>query len=136
MAVSNPYIQYQSNSINTAGPDKLLLMAYDGAIRFAKIGREKIKAGILDEKSINFSKSQAIIAELLVTLNSEVAPELVASLADLYSYIFNRLTDANLNDDTRAADEVIGILSDLRDAWSQAAQMLRDQSPVEERLAA
>lgn len=136
MAVSNPYAQYQSNQMTTVGPDKLLLMAYDGAIRFAKIGREKINAGIIDEKSINIGKSQAIIAELLVTLNPDVAPELVASLSGLYSYIFNRLTEANLNDDARAADEAIGILSDLRDAWSQAAQIWREQSADAERLAA
>jgi flagellar secretion chaperone FliS len=136
MAVSNPYAQYQSNQVTTAGPDKLLLMAYDGAIRFAKIGCEKIKAGILDEKSINIGKSQAIIAELLMTLNPDAAPELVSNLANLYEYIFNRLTEANLNDDVRAADDVIGILSDLRDAWGQAAQMWREDSAGEERLAA
>jgi len=136
MAVSNPYAQYQSNQVTTAGPDKLLLMAYDGAIRFAKIGREKINAGILDEKSINIGKSQAIIVELLMTLNPEPASELVSNLANLYEYIFNRLTEANLNDDARAADEVVGILSDLRDAWGQAAQMWREQSAGEERLAA
>lgn len=136
MAVSNPYAQYQSNQFTTAGPDKLLLMAYDGAIRFAKIGREKIKAGILDEKSLNFGKSQAIISELLITLNPEVAPELVANLANLYDYMFNRLTDANLNDDERAATEVIGILSDLRESWAQAAQMWREESAAQEGLAA
>lgn len=128
MAVSNPYAQYQSNQMNTAGPDKLLLMAYDGAIRFATIGREKIKAGVLDEKSINIGKAQAIITELIVTLNPEHNPQLAANLANLYEYLFNRLTDANLKNDEGAADEVIGILSDLRDAWSQAAQVWREQS--------
>lgn len=136
MAVSNPYVQYQANSVSTAGPDKLLLMAYDGAIRFAKIGREKIKAGILDEKSISIGKAQAIIAELLMTLNPDAAPQLVANLANLYDYIFNRLTEANLNDDVRAADEVIEILTDLKDAWAQAAQMCRENSAGEGRLAA
>lgn len=136
MAVSNPYVQYQSNSVTTAGPDKLLLMAYDGAIRFARIGREKITAGILDEKSINLGKTQAIIAELMVTLNPDVAPELVSNLIGLYSYIFDRLTDGNLNNDVRPVDEAIGILSDLKDSWTQAAQMCREHASGEGRLAA
>jgi flagellar protein FliS len=85
----------------------------------------------LDEKSINIGKSQAIIAELLITLDPEPNAELAANLTGLYSYMFNRLTDANINDDERAASEVIGILSDLRDAWSEAAQMWREQSARE-----
>ena len=64
------------------------------------------------------------------------APELVANLARLYEYMHNRLSDAGLNNDARAADEVIGILSDLKDAWTQAAQMCREQSAGEGQLAA
>jgi flagellar protein FliS len=136
MAVSNPYVQYQSNSITTAGPDKLLLMAYDGAVKFAKMGREKIASGSEIEARANLGRAQAIIAELMMTLNPEPAPELVANLARLYEYMHNRLSEAGLNNDTRAADEVIGILSDLRQAWAQAAQMWREQSAGEGRLAA
>lgn len=136
MAVSNPYVQYRSNEISTAGPDKLLLMAYEGAIRFANIGREKIRAGVLDEKSINLGKAQAIITELMMTLNPQAAPELVANLANLYEYMFNRLSEANLNDDVKAASEVIEILTDLKDAWTQAAQIWREESAQEGRLAA
>ena len=131
MAVSNPYVQYQSNQVITASPDRLLLMAYDGAIRFAKIGLEKIKAGVLDEKSINIGKAQAIIAELLITLNPEPDAQLAANLTSLYDYMFNRLTEANLNNDERAAAEVIEILGEMRDAWSEAAQIWREQSAPE-----
>lgn len=136
MAVSNPYIQYQSNSVTTAGPDKLLLMAYEGAIRFAKLGQEKLVAGSEMEAGTNLGKAQLIVAELMMTLNPEPNPELVANLARLYEYIHNRLSEAIHDGSTRAAEEVIGILTDLRDAWVQAAQALREQSAGEERLAA
>jgi len=137
MAVPNPYAQYQSNSITTASPDKLLLMAYDGAIRFTKLGQEKLNSGSEIEGRTFLGKAQAIVAELMMTLNPEASPELVANLARLYEYIFNRLSEASLNNDIRAASEVVGILTDLRDAWFQAAQSLREQSaPEEGRMAA
>lgn len=129
MAVSNPYVQYQANQINTAGPDKLLLMAYDGAIRFARTGIEGIRSGDLYAKSTGISKCQAIIAELLTTLDPRPNPELAVNLANLYDYTYNRLSEANINDDEAAAAEVIGILTDLRQAWAQAAQIWRGQSP-------
>lgn len=136
MAVSNPYMQYRSNDISTAGPDKLLLMAYEGAIRFAKIGRERIATGEETDANVNISKAQLIVAELMMTIDPEPAPELAANLARLYEYIHNRLSEASLNNDIRAASEAIDILTDLKDAWSQAAQMLREQTAGEGRLAA
>ncbi len=136
MAVSNGYAQYQSNQITTAGPDKLLLMAYDGAIRFARMGQEKLLAGSEIDARTNLGKAQLIIAELMMNLDPEPNPELVANLARLYEYMHRRLTDAGLNGDKKAAEEVIGILLDLKDAWMQAAQSLREQTGGEGQLAA
>ena len=103
MAVSNPYAQYQQNEITTAGPDKLLLITYDAAIRFARIGREKMKADSPVEKSKNIGKSRALIAELSSTLDPKPNPELAANLANLYLYMHNRLVEADLNNDEKAA---------------------------------
>lgn len=125
MSISNPYAQYQSNQVSMASPEKLLLMAYDGAIRFARVGLEKMREGVLDEKSSGLGRAQSIIAELLAGLNPEHDPELVSNLARLYEYMFNRLSVANLNDDERAAAEVIGMLVELRESWAQAAESLR-----------
>ncbi len=134
MAVS-PYAQYQQNDITTAGPDKLLLITYDAAIRFARIGREKMKLDSPVEKSRNIGKSRALIAELLSTLDPAPNPELAASLARLYGYMHNRLVEADLNSDQGAVSEVIDMLTNLRGAWARAAEIWRARS-AEGRLAA
>lgn len=103
-------------------------MAYDGAIRFARLGLEKLRQGVVDEKTYSFNRAQSIIAELLAGLNPAADPELVSNLARLYEYMFNRLTEACLNDHEQAAEEVIGMLADLRDAWAQAAELARAQA--------
>lgn len=127
MPISNPYAQYQSNQVNMASPERLLLMAYDGAIRFARIGLEKMREGIAEEKSFSFSRAQSIIAELLAALNPEHDAELASNLARLYEYMFNRLLEANIGDDERAATEVISMLVDLREAWALAAESARGE---------
>lgn len=135
MTLNNPYEQYIRAQFTTATPGKLLLMAYDGAIRFAKIAAEKMKEGKLDEQSANIRKCQNIIAELMSSLNPEVNRQLADSLFALYSYLFDKLTRANIKDDSRALDEVIAILTELRAAWAEADATVRTGASKEVRAA-
>ncbi len=125
MVMKNPFSQYTDTQINTATPGRLIVLAYDGAIRFAKTGMEGMKAGRLDVQSTSITRTQAILTELTSCLDRESNPELADSLASLYSYMFDRLTDANIHDNAGALQEVIGLLSDLRSAWADAEMMVR-----------
>jgi len=135
MAVSNPYTQYQDNHIITAGPEELLLIAYDHAIKFARIGREKMRAGAVVEKSKNIGKSRALIVELMSMLVVQQNAVLAANLANLYEYMVKRLAEAELNNDEKPISEVIDILTNLRSAWGQRVLLDRAQF-TEGRLAA
>lgn len=121
------YAQYQQNQFLTASPSKLLLAAYDGAIRFCRIASEKMKEGKLDEQSVNINKAMAIVCELLSTLRDDVSPQLVARLKMLYTYVIEKLAHANLNQDQDSLQEAIRILSSLRDTWAKADEILQQQ---------
>lgn len=125
MVMRNPFSQYVDNQVNTATPERLIVLAYDGAIRFAKTGMEAMKAGKLDEQSTGIRKTQAIISELMCSLDEKANPQLAASLGSLYTYMFDRLTEANIRDNAAALQEVIGLLSDMRAAWAEAELMVR-----------
>lgn len=127
----NGYAQYQQNQLTTASPAKLLLMAYDGAIRFCRIGGEKMREGKLDEQSININKAIAVVCELLSTLKEEHNPPLVARLRSLYTYVIEKLAHANLNQDEAALNEATKILSDLREAWAEADKIIQRESREE-----
>lgn len=126
------YSQYQHNQLSSASPAKLLLSAYDGAIRFCRIGLEKMREGHVEEQSININKALAVICELLTTLNEEANPPLVARLKSLYLYVIERLAHANLKADEAALQEVLGILADLRLSWAEADRILQQESIREE----
>lgn len=125
MAVVNPYSQYMENQFRTATPGKLIIMAYDGAIRFAKTAAEKMRERKLDEQSANIIKAQGIVLELISSLDFKADLRLAENLEGLYSYVFDRLTHANLRDDLAALDETISILTDMRSVWAEAELMVR-----------
>lgn len=125
MVMKNPFSQYADTQITTATPGMLIVLAYDGAIRFANTGMEAMKAGKLDVQSANITKAQAILSELTSCLDRKSNPELAESLASLYSYMFDRLTQANIRDNAGALQEVIGLLSDLQSAWADAELRVR-----------
>lgn len=124
MSTRNPYSQYVENQVKTAAPGKLLLMAYDAAIRFGNSAREKMKERNIPEQSANITKMQNILLELISSLNPKADEKLAANLDALYTYMFDRLTQASIRDELKALEEVLQILTELRAVWAEADQMI------------
>ncbi len=116
--------RYRAVKIQTASPAQIMLMLYDGAIRFALIGKKKIEEKDYAGKGTYIGKVQAIVSELMSSLDFSVAPELCQRLEQLYLYMMERLTAANLDLDTEAIDEVVGLLKTLREGWNEALTSL------------
>ena len=126
------YARYQQSQLTTSSPAKLLLAAYDGALKFCRIGGEKMKEGDLGEQSVNINKALAIVCELLSTLNEEASPKLVGRLRSLYTYVIEKLAHANLHQDQNALREAVSVLSQLRETWAEAEMILRQENQREE----
>ena len=112
--------RYRAVKIQTASPAQIMIMLYDGAIRFALIARKKIDEKDYAAKGTYLGKVQAILSELMSSLDFSVAPELCERLEQLYLYMMERLTKANLDLDTQPVDEVVELLKTLRDGWNEA----------------
>jgi flagellar protein FliS len=122
MPQAHPYRAYQATNVQTADQARLILMLYDGAIRFLKKGRGKIYVGDMEGAHNYLTRSRDIVAELLATLRPEKAGKIGENLKRLYVYAFNRLVEANLRKDAAAVDEVIHILAVLREGWAGVKQ--------------
>jgi flagellar secretion chaperone FliS len=112
--------RYQDMKVQTASPAQIMIMLYDGAIRFTLQAKKKIEEKDYEAKGILISKTQAIVDELMNSLNFSIAPDLCENLQKLYIYINEKLSEANIKRDLEILDEVIGLLSTLRDGWKQA----------------
>lgn len=115
--------QYLATTVNSASPEQLMLMLYDGAIRFISLGIQAIDNGLVDKRAYYINKTSAIVSEFAATLDHDQNAKLAEDLDALYGYMLNRLLEANLKNDTAPLIEVKGMLSDLRATWAQAIEI-------------
>jgi flagellar secretion chaperone FliS len=119
--------QYQNNQVTTASPEQLLIMFYDGAIRFIRQAKEAMAAGDRVRKLESISKALAIVTELANTLDHEVGGEIAENLDALYYFMSRELTRANLENDAEKLKVVEDLLCGLRETWMQAIEINRQE---------
>lgn len=126
MQRKNPWQSYRTVAVRTASPGQLVLMLYEGAVRFL----EQSLTGFEYTDPLQFNqtihnnvtRAQAIVRELNVRLNMEKGGEVSANFRRLYNYFDRRLLQANLQKKREPIEEVLERLRVLRDSW---AEMLR-----------
>jgi flagellar protein FliS len=122
VSMTNPYEAYKKTQAQTATKGDLLLMLYDGAVRYALRARAAIESRDITAANNSIQRVEGIISELSVTLDRESSPEIADCLARLYEYMMHLLIQANIRKSVEPLDEVISMLMDLRDTWRQAAR--------------
>ncbi len=119
---------YKSSRANTASREDLLILLYEGAIRFLERSIEELDGGRLSDHKMSLRRGIAIIAELQNTLNFEKGGELAIQLFDLYGYMLDRLTQANLRKDSEYIREVIRHLNTLLEGWREAVRQVKSEA--------
>lgn len=115
---------YKLAHIETATPERLLVMLYDGTIKYLNLSLQSIDAKDIEGTHRNVLKAEAIILELMNVLDMEVGGEVASNLYNLYDYMYRQLVKANIAHDPEPVREVIKLLEPLRSAWSEAADMV------------
>lgn len=120
--------RYNQVRMTTSTPGELLLAMYEGLFRFlggAKVCIERKELGRAREL---LSKAYAILSELYIALDHSVFPELCANLEGLYGFAMDRVQWASRKALTEPIDEVVRVLTPLREAWQVAVpQAMREQ---------
>lgn len=122
MAITNPYEQYKTTQISTATPGQLVVMLYDGAIKFCKMAKLGIEQKNIETANNNLIKVQNIIQELKLSLDMKAGGDLSETLDALYEYMLRRLIEANMKKDIKIISEVQKNLEELREAWVEAVK--------------
>ncbi|HBS05778.1 MAG TPA: flagellar export chaperone FliS [Leptospiraceae bacterium] len=118
LARKSQYDAYKDTEIQTANQGKLIVMLYDGAIRFLRIAQDNLNPRTYDVANTNIIKAQDIITELMLSLNME-GGEVAQNLFNLYAYMKKRLLEANMAKDSAVIDEVIKLIEPLKSAWEE-----------------
>ena len=130
--MNKAYETYKTVTIDTASQGKLILIAYDVAIRSCKGAIENFSDfRSIEARSRHLFKAQDAITELMSALKMDVG-EIAHNLYRLYDYMLRRLVEANIKNDPSKCTEVLGYLETLRDAWQVAIEKVkREQAPAQ-----
>jgi flagellar protein FliS len=112
-------------------PGRLVVMLYDGALRFLHLALDGLRRGDQEALGLNLGKAQNILIELRNTLDRSAGP-LAGGLDSLYRYCLGRLLTANAEDRADYIEEVIRLMTSLRDAWEQAERTVRTSESANE----
>jgi flagellar protein FliS len=121
--IANPYQQYQESQLETASQGKLLLMLYDGAIRFLTQAHQALEAKNYQHSHQYILKAEDVITELMACLKMDVGGDIAFNLYRLYEYMNWRLIQANIKRDADMVLEVQSRLRELREAWVEAIKL-------------
>jgi len=122
MTPDSPSNVYQQMEVASANNLKLVVLLYEGAIRFLVEAKRSIEKRDLLGKARSIDRTFAILGELQSTLKVEEGGEIAATLDRLYVYMMERVLDASLKLDVAPLDEVIKLLQVLNSAWTEIAR--------------
>uniref|UniRef100_A0A7C4EII8 Flagellar export chaperone FliS n=1 Tax=Fundidesulfovibrio putealis TaxID=270496 RepID=A0A7C4EII8_9BACT len=110
---------YLQTQIATTTQGDLLIMLFDGCIKFLRQAKERMAERDFAQKGILISRALDVLAELQGSLNQQKGGELAENLRKLYLMCSTKLLMANMRMDQDLVDEVIRVISGIRDAFAQ-----------------
>lgn len=126
LSTDNPSEHYKRVEIETASPEKLLLMLYDAAIQRCESAAERMRQGEYEPAHFDLLKVQDILTELMVALDFEASEAPVNELFALYDYMHRTLVQANIGKQANPIEQVARLLDQLREAWQEATACSTD----------
>ena len=113
----NGIAAYQDSAVTTQSKGRLIVLLYDGAIKFMKLAIRELEANNYEAKGQYINKAQDIINELNAVLDMNAGGEIATNLRKLYSFMNNRLSEANIKHDVKMIREVIELMEELNQSW-------------------
>jgi flagellar protein FliS len=108
---------YQENSVSTQSKGRLIVMLYDGAIKFMKLAIIEMEKKNYEAKGRYLNKAMDIINELNAVLDMEGGGEIASNLRSLYLFMNRHLTQANVKCDPQLVRDVIKLMEELNQSW-------------------
>lgn len=117
----NGFHTYQETAVTTQNRGRLIVMLYDGAIRFLRQAIQDIQRTDYAAKGNHISRAQDILFELNTVLDMEKGGQIAENLRALYNFMHRHLNEANIRKDSQMIQEVIEMLEELNKSWRAVA---------------
>lgn len=120
---------YQKVQVESASPEKLVLMLYDGAIRKLGQAEAAFREDKVEEFHEHVVRVQKIVSELLGALDADKGGDLAENLERLYDYMLRQLSLALVRKNLDQVEEVKILLSELREGWKGVVENSSETRP-------
>jgi flagellar protein FliS len=120
---------YHETNVETQSQQRLIVLLYEGAIRFAEHAAQAIAQGDIPQRGMMINRASRIVHELRNALDHEVGGELAERLAALYDFVDRQLALANVGNDAKPLRAAIEVLSTLLAGWRKAIDCLEQAPP-------
>ncbi len=112
---------YQDAAVTTQSKGRLIILLYDGAIKFMKLAIREMEKNNYEAKGRYINRAQDIINELNAILDADTGGEIAANLRKLYCFMNSRLSQANIKRDPQIIRDVITLMEELNQSWKAIA---------------
>ena len=123
---------YQAIAVTTASPGNLVLLMFDGALRFLSMATFGFECEDISKRNEvihnNLIKTQNILRELQCSLDMKLGGEFSTRMFALYDYMIEELRKANMAKDKAPIEIVTRLLGEIRDAWAQMLQQSQSEA--------
>ncbi len=117
----NGIAAYQDNTVTTQGKGRLIIMLYDGAIKFMRLAIRELEVNNYEAKGCYINKAQDIINELNAVLDMDAGGKIATNLRRIYCFMSNRLSQANIKRDPQMIRDCIKLMEELNQSWKVIA---------------
>ncbi len=119
MVPENFYNEYKQNAVSTSSQGQLILMMYEGAIKFLNLALQSHQKNDISNKSLYIRKTHDIVNELSCCLDAEKGGDVAGRLENLYQFMLRQLTLGNIKPEAKPLEDVKRLLIILNEAWQK-----------------
>ena len=124
---ANPYQKYKQTSITSASREQILLMLYEGAIKFTKLAIAAAEQKKVAERGTNLMRAYDIIMELQVSLDHKVGGDIARQLDQLYTFVLDQYTKTNISGDAEPLKHALKVIENLYEGWKVAVEKYKKE---------
>lgn len=128
MSQKSAYQKYKTTSVQSASREKILLMLYEGCIKFIKMAITACEQKKIADRGLNIGRAYDIVMELNNTLDHKVGGDLARDLEQLYMFVTEQLTQGNIKGDPGHLQHALKVMETLYDGWVKAVEKLKKSS--------
>lgn len=129
----NAYQKYKNTSVQSASREKILLMLYEGAIKFTKLAIKAAEEKKIADRGMNIGRAFDIIMELNNTLDHKVGGDVANQLEQLYMFMMEQYTKANISGSPEPLQTNLKLLNTLYDGWVQAVEKIKKEQETSDK---